>query len=98
MLEAFVQRWQQARKKAIKFLNYLPEIESHLCRGGYIQDKNGSPCCNGDKVVFTHYADCVNIPKKKGQLRWSSVYKMFVILENNNEYEFNDIVEFEKAK
>ena len=35
---------------AISFLNSLPEIELHLCRGGYIQDKNGTPCCDGDKV------------------------------------------------
>ena len=27
--------------KAFNFLDSLPEIESHLCRGGYIQDKNG---------------------------------------------------------
>ena len=44
--------WQQDRDKAIKFLDSLPEIESHLCRGGYIQDKNGTPCCDGDKILF----------------------------------------------
>lgn len=38
--------------KAITFLDSLPEIESHLCRGGYIQDRNGTPCCDGDKVRF----------------------------------------------
>ena len=36
----------------IAFLRKLPEIESHLCRGGYIQDKNGTPCCDGDKILF----------------------------------------------
>lgn len=35
-----------------RFLDSLPEIESHLCRGGYIQDKNATPCCDGDKVRF----------------------------------------------
>ena len=39
-------------KDAEKFLDSLPEIESHLCRGGYIQDKNGTPCCEGDTVIF----------------------------------------------
>ena len=38
--------------KAVDFLNSLPEIENHLCRGGYIQDRNGTPCCDGDKVRF----------------------------------------------
>lgn len=39
-------------KDAVKFLDSLAEIESHLCRGGYIQDRNGTPCCDGDKVRF----------------------------------------------
>ena len=38
-------------EKAFTFLKSLSEIESHLCRGGYIQDKNGTPCCDGDKIV-----------------------------------------------
>ena len=38
--------------RAIEFLDSLPEIEKHLCQGGYIQDKNGTPCCDGDKVEF----------------------------------------------
>lgn len=33
------------------FLNSLPEIEKKLCFGGYIQDRNGTPCCHGDKVM-----------------------------------------------
>ena len=38
-------------KDFAEFLNSLPEIESHLCRGGYIQDRNGTPCCEGDRVM-----------------------------------------------
>ena len=38
--------------KAITFLDSLPEIESHLCRGGYIQDKSGTPCCDGDEILI----------------------------------------------
>ena len=38
--------------KAFKFLDSLPDIESHLCNGGYIQDKNGNPCCHGDKIRY----------------------------------------------
>ena len=39
-------------ERAMNFLDSLPEIESKLCRGGYIQDKNGTPCCDGDKILF----------------------------------------------
>ena len=38
--------------KAITFLNSLSETESHLCRGGYIQDRNGTPCCDGDTILI----------------------------------------------
>lgn len=40
-------------KTAFDFLDSLPEIESHLCRGGYIQDRNGTPCCDGDEVIVS---------------------------------------------
>ena len=47
---------EEVRKsyEAINFLNSLPEIELRLCRGGYIQDKNGTPCCEGDEVIYTN--------------------------------------------
>lgn len=50
---------------AIDFLNTLPEIELHLCRGGYIQDRNGTPCCDGDKVRF-------EFEKKGYEENWSN--------------------------
>ena len=54
--------------KAITFLNSLPEIESHLCRGGYIQDRNGTPCCDGDVIINESILDK---QKEKGILYWS---------------------------
>lgn len=55
-------------KDAEKFLDSLPEIESHLCRGGYIQDKNGVPCCDGDQIINPSLLDGV---KELGTLYWS---------------------------
>lgn len=79
--------WQEDRDKALKFLNSLPEIESKLCRGGYIQDKNGTPCCNGDRVKFQisetpsmerhiekHGAIC------DGILKWNPTIRAFIIM------------------
>lgn len=60
----FYKKW----KEAMKFLDSLPEIEEKLCFGGYIQDKNGTPCCQGDKVKYK------DIPVDKvgaGTLRWN---------------------------
>lgn len=42
---------ESQKKKAIQFLDSLPEIEARLCQGGYIQDIDGTPCCNGDSVT-----------------------------------------------
>lgn len=65
-------------ENSIKFLKSLPEIESHLCRGGYIQDKNGTPCREGDKIkvtgsdgyevqgVLTWYNYCFGLRDEKG--------------------------------
>ena len=57
--------------KAITFLDSLPEIESHLCRGGYIQDKNGTPCCEGDKIRATTSDGSF---EAQGILTWANYY------------------------
>ena len=54
--------------KAITFLNSLPEFELRLCRGGYIQDRNGTPCCDGDVIINKSILDK---QKEKGILYWS---------------------------
>lgn len=36
--------------KAIKLLDSLPKLEARLGKGGYIPDKNGTPCKDGDAV------------------------------------------------
>lgn len=36
--------------KAIKFLDSLPKLEARLGKGGYIPDRNGTPCKDGDVV------------------------------------------------
>ena len=95
--------WKEDKTKAMKFLDSLPQIESRLCQGGYIQDSNGTPCCNGDKVTFLyHRCGVTNVAKvtvkEKGMLIWSPRYKQFVIVTDKNEsFDFEDIIEFEKV-
>lgn len=95
--------WKEDYEKAMKFLDSLPQIESRLCQGGYIQDENGVPCCNNDEVIFSYFDDnIVNVPKKKGQLRWCPDYAQFIIITYNEreyiEYTFDNIIKFEKVK
>ena len=85
--------------KAIAFLDSLPEIESHLCRGGYIQDKNGIPCCDGDKVRFkfiegwysSNFKDKYT-PVMEGKLEFSVETKNFIIIfgPDHNGYDWLD--------
>ena len=85
--------------KAIIFLDSLPEIESHLCNGGYIQDRNGTPCCHGDKVRFKFvekwYEDNFKekyTPIMDGILKFCGETKKFYIQfgPNRNGYDWLD--------
>ena len=91
--------WDKDKEKAIEFLDSLQEIESHLCCGGYIQDKNGTPCCHGDKIKFKfsetdfdeHWKDkYAHI--EYGELKFDVNDKKFVILfgEDKNGFDWID--------
>lgn len=63
---------------AIELLNNLPILEKYLRKGGYIQDKNGEPCCNGDKIK--------NGEKEVGILYWSKLEYRFYFKKNDTLY------------
>ena len=65
---AGTERESNYSQDVIAFLRKLPEIESHLCRGGYVQDKNGTPCCDGDVIINESILDK---QEEKGILYWS---------------------------
>ena len=86
-------------EKAMNFLDSLPEIESKLCQGGYIQDRNGKPCCNKDKVKFEFeekgYKEnwCKKYSRvETGELRFYPDTKSFCIVfgSDNNGYDWVD--------
>lgn len=88
-------------EKALSFLDSLPEIESHLCRGGYIQDRNGTPCCDGNKVKF-----CVGEEKRNGTLLWNDKHACFNIvefispevIEDDDIHSVRNVIWFEKVE
>ena len=86
--------WQKDRKKALEFLNSLPEIENKLCFGGYIQDKNGTPCCDGDKVKVIDEKG-VDIC---GILVWGDTSKSFSIQNAKLRKVYYLPVQFEKVE
>lgn len=85
--------------KIENFLKSIPQIESHLCKGGYIQDKNGTPCCHGDKIKFKfsekdfneHWRDRY-ARIEYGELKFDVNDKKFVILfgEDKNGFDWID--------
>ena len=92
-------RWNERENKIYKFLKSIPEIESHLCKGGYIQDKNGTPCCHGDKIKFKFSEKDFNEHWKDryarieyGELKFDVNDKKFVILfgEDKNGFDWID--------
>ena len=84
------------RQEAIYFLDSLPEIESHLCRGGYIQDRNGTPCCDGELVYFLSKSQ----KETYGHLIWDKKMARFVIEvvdEKDCKYIIPELEWFEKV-
>ncbi len=82
-------------EKAMNFLDSLPEIESKLCQGGYIQDVNGVPCCNGDKVkiIVKEGYRIIKFAGKEleGSLAWNKVKGRFYVITRNKDFEFEDL-------
>lgn len=85
--------------RAMAFLDSLPKIESRLCKGGYIQDKNGTPCCDGDKVRFKFIESWYSLNFKdkytsvmEGKLEFSVETKSFIIIfgPDHNGYDWLD--------
>ena len=74
--------------KICEFLNSIPQIESHLCLGGYIQDENGTPCCHGDKVIYDE--------NYEGILEWDKNNARFIIASIYGDYDFTKIKSFIK--
>jgi hypothetical protein len=80
---AEAQVFNERQDKIQAFLRSIPDIEKHLTEGGYIQDKNGTPICHGDKVIF-----CNNLEEKsptEGLLLWNPDRAMFEITYELNE-------------
>ena len=83
ILPAEAQFFNRRQNKIQAFLRSIPDIEKHLKEGGYIQDRNGTPICHGDKVLF-----CNNLEEKsptEGLLLWNPDRAMFEITYNFNE-------------
>lgn len=82
-------------EKAMNFLDSLPEIESKLCQGGYIQDVNGVPCCNGDKVkiIVKEGYRIIKFAGKEleGNLAWNKEKGRFYVITRNKDFEFEDL-------
>lgn len=83
-------KYNEREMKIYHFLKSIPEIESHLCRGGYIQDENGTPCCDGDKVIYDE--------NYEGFLRWDKNKARFYIASIYGDYTFDKIKSFVKYK
>ena len=73
-----IDKYNHHEDKICEFLESIPQIESHLCVGGYIRDKNGTPCCHGDKVNFQYDEGFYN-----GTLTFNFTFKCFTIVSKN---------------
>lgn len=83
-----IDKYNHHEDKIENFLKSIPQIESRLCLGGYIQDENGTPCCHGDKVIYDE--------NYEGILEWDKKNARFVIASIYGDYDFTKIKSFVK--
>ena len=88
--------------KAMSFLDSLPDIEMKLCYGGYVQDANGIPCCDGDYVKITVKKD-YEIPIEsgsvtryagetlEGRLTWNKTLCRFYVITRYKDFQMTDL-------
>ena len=88
-VKGYAEDIKKYNNEGIQFLNSLPEIESHLTRGGYVQDKNGTPCCDGDKVEFETILS--RTEHYKGYLLWKADEYRFFIMNQSPKLNANEI-------
>ena len=83
------QAFNERQDKIQAFLRSIPEIEKHLTEGGYIQDRNGTPICHGDKVKICHpwpNKDGITTEVSQGgSLQWNKNTAQFEVTYKNGE-------------
>jgi hypothetical protein len=83
--------------KAIKFLDSLPKLEARLGKGGYIPDRNGTPCKDGDVIDIV----TKGTSRFESFLFWDDKQKRFYLQPTNPccyPYSFYEVSFFEKVK
>ena len=86
-------RFNKRQDKVQAFLRSIPDIEKKLQHGGYIFDRNNTPCCQGDKVRFyfeekgyNENWKIKNLPRlAEGFIDFNHESKSFQILFNKTE-------------
>lgn len=72
-----IMRGNEQREPALRLLDKFEEVERQLTRGGFIPDRNGKPCKDGDKIEI-----CLDGLRSgeivHGQLRWDDKHYQFL--------------------
>lgn len=86
---AEAQAFNKRQDKIQAFLRSIPDIEKHLTEGGYIQDRNGTPICHGDKLklcIPCVYDNLSDEAYRHAVLNWNPrVAKFEVVCENDDQ-------------
>jgi hypothetical protein len=81
---AEAQAFNKRQDKIQAFLRSIPDIEKHLTEGGYIQDRNGTPICHGDKINVYDAGEGLSWTYKQAVLNWNPRLARFEVIYENN--------------
>lgn len=81
--------------KVIAILDSLERFENQLTHGGFIPDRNGKSCKDGDKIKITRFDGTV----EHGKLEfddYKDCYKFMLMVNENEALYFDEVKSWEK--
>ena len=81
--------------KIIVLLDSLESLENQLKHGGFIPDRNGKPCKDGDKIKIARFNGTV----EHGKLEfddYKDCYKFMLVVNDNEALYFDEVESWEK--
>jgi hypothetical protein len=81
---AEAQAFNRRQDRIQAFLRSIPDIEKHLTEGGYIQDRNGTPICHGDKINVYDADESLSRTYKQAVLNWNPRLARFEVISEDD--------------
>lgn len=74
--------WKEYGAEFISFLEDLPKLEKSLATGGFVPDRNKTPCKDGDRIIIRSSKG----EKREGHIEWNPRTCTFLFVSELDNY------------